>query len=77
MTDSRQCPGTCQVVAAPRGLAEPVPPPVPTSTPAALSITPPPAADGVNPAGPVLVTATSGTITDVTMTNDSGKVIPG
>ena len=77
VTDSRQCPGTCQVVAAPRGLVEAAPPPVPTSTPAALSITPTPAADGVNPAGPVLVTATSGTITDVTMTNDSGKVIPG
>jgi lipoprotein-anchoring transpeptidase ErfK/SrfK len=45
--------------------------------PAELSVTPTPAADGVNPAGPVLVTATSGTITDVTMTNDSGKVIPG
>jgi lipoprotein-anchoring transpeptidase ErfK/SrfK len=76
VTDSRQCPGTCQVVAAPRGLAEAAPA-VPTSTPAVLTVTPMPGADRVNPAAPVMVSATSGTITDVTMVNDSGKVIPG
>lgn len=52
-------------------------PAVPASTPAALAIMPAPAAEKVNPASPVLVTATSGSITDVTMTSDSGKTIPG
>ncbi|MGH3640803.1 MAG: L,D-transpeptidase, partial [Mycobacterium sp.] len=76
VSGSERCPHGCQVIAAPRDLSqsEPV---VPTSTPAALAIMPAPASDKVNPAGPVLVTATSGSITDVTMTNDSGKVIPG
>jgi lipoprotein-anchoring transpeptidase ErfK/SrfK len=77
VTDTPQCPGSkCQVVAAPRDLAasDPV---VPTSAPAVLSIAPTPGADKVNPAGPVMITATSGTITDVTMVNDSGKEIPG
>ena len=77
VSGSDRCVHGCQVLAAPRNLAEAVPPPVPTSTPAALAVIPAPASDDVNPAGPVLVTATSGTITDVTMTNDSGKVIPG
>jgi lipoprotein-anchoring transpeptidase ErfK/SrfK len=38
---------------------------------------PAPGADEVSPSGPVLVTATSGTITGVEMRSDSGKVIPG
>jgi lipoprotein-anchoring transpeptidase ErfK/SrfK len=50
---------------------------VPTSTPAALAIMPAPGTDHINPAGPVLVTANTGTISDVTMVNDAGKVIPG
>ena len=77
VSGSDRCVHGCQVLAAPRNLAEAAPPPVPTSTPAALTVTPSPAADDVNPAGPVLVTATSGTLTAVTMTNDSGKEIPG
>jgi lipoprotein-anchoring transpeptidase ErfK/SrfK len=76
VSGSERCPNGCQVSAAPRDLSdsEPV---VPTSTPAVLAIMPSPASDKVNPAGPVLVTATTGSITDVTMTNDSGKVISG
>lgn len=65
------------MTAASRSLPEAQPVVVPASTPAALTITPRPAADDVNPAGLVMVTATSGTITDVTMTNDGGKQIPG
>ena len=76
VSGSERCVHGCQVLAAPRNLVE-AQPPVPTSTPAAVWVTPTPAAEEVNPAGPVLVTATSGTITDVTMTNDNGKVIPG
>lgn len=78
VTDTPRCPGSkCQVVAAaPHGVDDPHPA-VPTSVPAALSIVPTPGTDQINPAGPVMVTATSGTITDVTMVNDSGKVIPG
>ncbi len=73
----RRCLDLCQVTAAPRNPAPAAPAAAPTSTPAALTITPNPAAKDVNPAGPVMVTATSGTITDVVMTNDSGKAIPG
>ena len=76
VSDSGRCVHGCQIVAAPRSLAE-AQPVVPPSTPAALAVMPLPASDKVNPASPVLVTASSGTITDVTMTNDSGKVIPG
>ena len=76
VSGSERCPHGCQVTAAPRDLAESEPA-VPTSTPAALAVMPAPASEKVNPAGPVLVTATTGTITDVTMTNDSGKAIPG
>ena len=42
-----------------------------------LSVAPLPGSDHISPAGPVLVTATTGTITDVTMRNDAGKMIPG
>jgi lipoprotein-anchoring transpeptidase ErfK/SrfK len=45
--------------------------------PAAVWTAPASGADHVSPAGPVLVTATSGTITEVEMLSDSGKVIPG
>jgi lipoprotein-anchoring transpeptidase ErfK/SrfK len=77
VTATPQCPGNhCQVVAAPRDLSQAAPA-VPDSTPAVLSVTPAPGTDETNPAGPVTVTATRGTITDVTMVNDGGKVIPG
>src|ERR1700712_2165324 len=76
VSGSERCPHGCQVTAAPRDLSESQPA-VPASAPAQVAIMPAPASDKVNPAGPVLVTATTGTITDVTMTNDSGKAIPG
>ena len=77
VSSSQRCPDNCQVVAAPRDLSEAAVPAVPSSAPAALSVMPAPGTEDVNPAGPVLVTATSGTITDVTMVNDAGKEIPG
>jgi lipoprotein-anchoring transpeptidase ErfK/SrfK len=49
----------------------------PAPQPAAVWTAPPSGSDHVSPGGPVLVTATSGTITEVTMRSDSGKVIPG
>ena len=52
-------------------------PAVPAPLPATLSVTPPPAARGINPAAPVQIAAMTGTITDVKMVNDSGKAIPG
>jgi lipoprotein-anchoring transpeptidase ErfK/SrfK len=76
VSSSHRCPDNCKVVAAPRDLSDSQPA-VPTSAPAVLSVMPAPGAEKVNPAGAVLVTATSGTITDVTMVNDGDKVIPG
>jgi lipoprotein-anchoring transpeptidase ErfK/SrfK len=76
VSSSQRCPDNCQVVAAPRDLAQSAPE-VPSPAPAALSVMPRPGADDVNPAGPVLVTATSGTIAEVQMVNDADKVIPG
>ena len=73
---SERCPGACQVIAAPREVAEAKPAPPPPS-PASLAILPRPSAKDVNPAGPVLVTASGGAITGVTMTNDAGKTIDG
>ena len=67
------CPDTYPVVAAPRHVG--IRPAVPK--PAVLSVAPLPGSDHISPAGPVLVTATTGTITDVTMRNDAGKMIPG
>src|SRR3954464_2517896 len=49
----------------------------PAPQPAAVWTAPASGSDDVSPAGPVLVTATSGTITAVEMRNDSGKEIPG
>ena len=78
VSGSERCVHGCQVLAAPKNLVEAAQPAaVPTSAPAELSVVPAAAADKVNPASPVMVTATTGTITDVTMTNDGGKVIPG
>ncbi|GLP77513.1 hypothetical protein TUM20983_46230 [Mycobacterium antarcticum] len=77
VSGSERCVHGCQVLAAPRDLAEAQTPAVPASTPAMLSVMPAPAADKVNPSSPVVVSATAGTLTDVTMTNDSGKVVPG
>ena len=74
VSSAPHCPDTCPVVAAPRGMSA-LRPAVPK--PAALSVTPPPASDHISPAGPVLVTATTGAISDVTMRNDAGKMIPG
>jgi lipoprotein-anchoring transpeptidase ErfK/SrfK len=78
VSGSERCVHGCQVLAAPKNLVEAAQTAaVPSSAPAELSVVPAPAADKVNPASPVMVTATTGTITDVTMTNDGGKVIPG
>lgn len=61
-------------IAAPQAPAELPPPP-----PAPPSVTIVPAADqqGVAPVDAVRVSATSGTLTDVTMTNESGRVVKG
>ena len=77
VSGSERCVHGCQVIAAPRDLAEAQPPAVPASTPAVLSVMPAAAATKVNPSSPVMVSATAGTITDVTMKNDNGKVVPG
>jgi lipoprotein-anchoring transpeptidase ErfK/SrfK len=45
--------------------------------PATLAVEPLHGAHDVNPAGPIRVTAGKGTLTDVTMVNDAGTVIPG
>jgi lipoprotein-anchoring transpeptidase ErfK/SrfK len=45
--------------------------------PAALSITPKPGSDEVNPQGRVLVIAATGTLADVEMVNESGSTVPG
>ena len=77
LSGSERCLDLCQAAAAPIDQPADSTPAVPASTPAALAVMPSPAADEVDPSSPVLVTATTGTITDVTMTNDGGKTIPG
>jgi lipoprotein-anchoring transpeptidase ErfK/SrfK len=67
---------TRTVVAAPQVSADSKPA-VPAPVPALLSVTPAPAAGGINPAAPVSVAAMSGTITDVKMVNDYGNTVPG
>jgi lipoprotein-anchoring transpeptidase ErfK/SrfK len=74
VSSAPHCPDTCPVVAAPRDMSASRPA---VPTPAVLSVTPPPASDHISPAVPVLVTATTGAITDVTMRNEAGKMIPG
>ena len=74
MSSAPHCPDTCPVVAAPRDMSASRPA---VPKPAALSVAPLPGSDHISPAGPVLVTATTGAITDVTMRNDAGKMIPG
>lgn len=53
-----------------------LPEPAPTS-PAAVRITPPPGAHGVDPVAPVSVVADAGTLTDVRMVNNNGTQIAG
>jgi len=70
-----ECGDHCPTVTAapvPQAVSKPTAP-----QPAAVWTAPAPGADEVSPSGPVLVTATSGTITGVEMRSDSGKVIPG
>lgn len=43
----------------------------------AVTFTPAPGTRGFDPVGPVLVTVTGGTLAEVTMTNNEGRVIPG
>jgi hypothetical protein len=69
-----ECAHRCQTLAA----AAPTPqatPPAPV--PAALTVTPTPGADNVDPMARVLITATTGTRTDVAMVNDAGKAVAG
>lgn len=68
------CLNGCRVVAANLEMAAARPSP---AEPARLRVTPGPAAEDVNPAGTVMVTAQSGGLTGVTMVNDAGKSIPG
>jgi lipoprotein-anchoring transpeptidase ErfK/SrfK len=74
VSSASHCRDGCKVVAAARDLSasQPVAP-----EPAALRVMPPAGASGVSPAEPVGVTAASGTITSVSMVNESGKEIPG
>ena len=76
VSSSQSCSRDCTPMAAPRDMSN-TRPAVPPSTPAVLAVMPAPAAEEINPARPIAVTAISGTITNVTMTNDSGKVISG
>lgn len=50
---------------------------LPPLLPPALQITPRPGATNVAPVGEVAVTATAGTLTDVRMTNEQGRVVAG
>ena len=50
---------------------------LPPPTPATMTITPTPAARDVDPLGTVTVTATTGTLTDVSMLNEQGNRIVG
>ncbi len=74
VSSAPHCPDTCPVAAAPRDVSASRPA---VPKPAVLSVAPLPGSDHISPAGPVLVTATTGAITDVTMRNDAGKMIPG
>ena len=75
VTAAPDCPEGCQTLAAgPIPQAAPRPSPI---EPAALSIVPSASAEDVNPAGPVRVTAATGTISNVTMVNETGKETPG
>jgi lipoprotein-anchoring transpeptidase ErfK/SrfK len=64
-----RCRGRCRPVAAA--------PPAPSPAPAAVTVTPAPNARDVDPLGRVLVTVTSGTLTDVRMVNEQGKPVAG
>ncbi len=57
--------------------AAPAPAPQNAPEPAALSITPAPGADDVDPTKRVLIIAATGTLTDVEMVNENGKAVPG
>ena len=75
LSTTRECVDHCPTLTAapvPQAASQPVAP-----QPAAVWTAPASGSDHVSPSGPVLVTATSGTITDVEMRSDSGKEIPG
>ena len=67
-----ECAHRCQTLA-----AAPTPQAAPAPVPPALTITPTPGADDVDPMARVLVTATTGTLTDVAMVNDAGRAVAG
>ncbi|WP_416276398.1 L,D-transpeptidase [Mycolicibacterium sp. J2] len=71
-----QCQDGCRTLAASADLAAAEAAP-PAPTPATVRVLPQPGAQGVLPRGPVRVTAFTGTLTDVTMVNENGTVVPG
>ena len=73
LTTLPPCPVGCKSAAA----ASPPQAALPSRAPAVVTITPGPDAHDVDPLAPVLVTATSGTLTNVQMVNEQGKPIPG
>ncbi|WP_264068475.1 L,D-transpeptidase [Mycolicibacterium komossense] len=73
VASSVSCTDHCQ---APVAAAAPAAPP-PAPEPAALSITPAPGADDVDPTKRVLIIAASGTLSGVEMVNENGKSVPG
>jgi lipoprotein-anchoring transpeptidase ErfK/SrfK len=75
LTTAPKCHDNCQVISAARDV--PVTQPYKPPRPAALAIMPPAGTDHINPAGPVLVHADTGAITDVAMVNDGGTAVPG
>ena len=72
VTNRPDCAEHCQVVAA--GIQQPAPSP---TEPPALRVRPAGGADDVDPLTPVIVTADTGTLSSVTMVNDSGKAVAG
>ncbi len=74
LSHASPCGDACSApVAAPPAPA--APPPAPR--PAALSVQPVPGSVDVNPIGPVMVLAATGTLTEVAMVNENGTTVPG
>jgi lipoprotein-anchoring transpeptidase ErfK/SrfK len=76
VSSTPHCSWRCPTSAAGSPAHTAAPAPSPTE-PATLNITPAADAADVNPAGQVRVSATAGTLDDVTMVNDGGNEIPG
>ena len=74
VASSVSCTDHCQAPVA--AAAGPTAPPL-APEPAALSISPAPGADDVDPTKRVMIIAASGTLSDVEMVNENGKSVPG